>query len=174
VTDRIAEGVILTVLESEGVLDDPGNLELRSNLAWAAAISINGLTDCGRGAFEYGAHIIEHNIAAWYDVTHGAGLSVVHPAWLSMLCDKDPTRFAHFAERVFGLKRGSKSDMELGREGIATLKGRYKKWGLPVTMADLGIKDESKYDSIASSILVDPDSFIKDKKLVFDVLARCK
>jgi alcohol dehydrogenase YqhD (iron-dependent ADH family) len=45
VTDRIAEGVILTVLESEGVLDDPGNLELRSNLAWAAAISINGLTE---------------------------------------------------------------------------------------------------------------------------------
>jgi alcohol dehydrogenase YqhD (iron-dependent ADH family) len=173
-TDRIAEGVVHTVIESAGVLSDPGNIELRSNLAWAASISINGLTDCGRGAFEYGAHIIEHNIAAIYDVTHGAGLSVVHPAWLSYLCDKDPTRFAHFAERIFGLKRGSKSDLELGREGIAALKALYKSWGLPVTMAELGIKDESQYDAIASSILVDPDSFIKDKKIVFDVLARCK
>ena len=41
-------------------------------------------------------------------------------------------------------------------------------------MVELGIKDESQYDAIASSILVDPDSFIKDKKIVFDVLSRCK
>ncbi len=172
-TDRIAEGIVQTVMESEKVLDEPGNIELRSDLAWAAALSINGLTDCGRGAFEYGAHIIEHNIAAHYDVTHGAGLSVVHPAWLSLLCEKDPTRFAHFAERVFGMEKGSKTDMELGRAGIAALKEKYRSWGLPVTMRELGIGDESKYDAIASSILVDPDSFIKDKSIVFDVLARC-
>ena len=173
-TDRIAEGVVHTVFESEGVLDDPSNIALRSNLAWAAAISINGLTDCGRGAFEYGAHIIEHNIAGHLDVTHGAGLSVVHPAWLSWLCDRDPSRLAHFAERVFGLQKGSKTDLELGRQGIAALKAKYKAWGLPVTMAELGIKDESRYDAIADSILLDPDSFIKDKKIVFDVFARCK
>lgn len=173
-TDRIAEGVVHTVLECEKVLDQPDNLELRASLAWAAAISINGLTDCGRGAFEYGAHIIEHNIAAHYDVTHGAGLSVVHPAWLAYVCEKNPTRFAHFAERIFGLVRGKKTDLELGMEGIAALKARYKSWGLPVTMGELGIKDESKYDAIASSILLDPDSFIKDKGIVFNVLARCK
>jgi alcohol dehydrogenase YqhD (iron-dependent ADH family) len=173
-TDRIAEGIVLTVIESEKVLDQLDNLELRSNLAWAATLSINGLTDCGRGAFEYGAHIIEHNIAAHYDVTHGAGLSVVHPAWLSRLCEKDPSRFAHFAERIFGMKKGAKTDMELGMAGIAALKEKYKSWGLPVTMKELGVKDESKYDDIASSILKDPDSFIKDKNIVFDVLARCK
>ena len=49
-TDRIAEGVILTVLENDRVLEEPENLELRANHAWAAAIGINGLTDCGRGA----------------------------------------------------------------------------------------------------------------------------
>jgi alcohol dehydrogenase YqhD (iron-dependent ADH family) len=172
-TDRIAEGVVLTVLENEGILDNLKDVEMRANLAWAAAISINGLTDCGRGIFYYGAHTIEHALSAFYDVAHGAGLSVVHPAWLDYVCDQEPARFAHFAERVFGMTRAGKSDRVLGKAGIAALKAKYKAWGLPVTLAELGIKDTSKLEAMAAGIIVDPDSGIKDTAIVFDVLKRC-
>jgi len=172
-TDRIAEGVILTVIESEKVLDEPDNLELRANHAWAATIGINGLTDCGRGAFYYGAHTIEHTVSAHFDVAHGAGLSVVHPAWLTYLCGEDPARFAHFAERIFGIK--GKSAKEAGLAGIAALKAKYKSWGLPVTLKELKVpEDPATFEKIAADCLADPDSGIKDKKIVLDVLARCK
>jgi alcohol dehydrogenase YqhD (iron-dependent ADH family) len=172
-TDRIAEGVILTVIESDKVLDEPDNLELRANHAWAAAIGINGLTDCGRGAFYYGAHTIEHSVSAHFDVAHGAGLAVVHPAWLAYLCEQDPARFAHFAGRIFGIK--GKPAKEAGLAGIAALKAKYKSWGLPVTLKELKVpEDPATFEKIAADCLVDPDSGIKDKQIVLDVLARCK
>ena len=172
-TDRIAEGVILTVLENDRVLEEPENLELRANHAWAATIGINGLTDCGRGAFYYGAHTIEHAVSALFDVAHGAGLAVVHPAWLSYLCGEDPTRFAHFAERIFAIK--GKSAREAGLAGIAALKAKYAGWGLPVTLKELKVPtDPATFEKIAADLPVDPDSGIKDKKIVLDVLVRCR
>lgn len=172
-TDRIAEGVVLTVLENEGILDHLDDVEMRANLAWAAAISINGLTDCGRGIFYYGAHTIEHSLSAFYDVAHGAGLSVVHPAWLDYVCEQEPKRFARFAERVFGATRSGKSDQSVGKAGIAALKAKYKAWGLPTTLSQLGVKDTSQFEAMAAGIVVDPDSGIKDKSIVFNVLQRC-
>ena len=172
-TDRIAEGVVLTVLENDGVLDNLGDVELRNNLAWAAAIGINGLTDCGRGIFYYGAHVIEHAISAHFDVTHGAGLAVVHPAWLSFINEQDSWRFARFAERVFGLKRDGKAEKDVGRAMIEALKAKYKGWGLPVTLKEIGV-GEQDFEKIAAEVTTDPDSGVKDRKIVFDVLGRCK
>ena len=171
-TDRIAEGVVHTVLESEKVLDNLEDVETRNNLAWAAAIGICGLTDCGRGIFYYGAHVIEHAISAHFDVTHGAGLSVVHPAWLSFINEQDPWRFARFGERVFGQKRDGRSEKDAGKAMIEALKGKYKGWGLPVTLKEIGV-GEKDFEKIAVEVTTDPDSGVKDKKIVFDVLGRC-
>jgi alcohol dehydrogenase YqhD (iron-dependent ADH family) len=172
-TDRIAEGVILTVIECEGLLNNLEDIELRNNHAWAATISINGLTDLGRGAFEYGAHIIEHALSGKFDVTHGEGLSVVHPAWLSYRCERDPEKFVKFTQRIFGLEQGFMSDIEFGKAGIEALKAKYKSWGMPLSLGEIGI-DESCFDEIAEIVVNDPDSFIDDKGVVLDVLNRCK
>jgi alcohol dehydrogenase YqhD (iron-dependent ADH family) len=171
-TDRIAEAVVLTVLESEGLLDDPGNLELRSNHAWAAAVAISGLTDCGRGSLYYGAHTIEHAISARFDIPHGAGLSVVHPAWLAHMCEVDPGKFVQFAERVFGMTRRGRSDEELGMAAVAALRDRYKSWGLPVAAPEIGV-DATSFDRIAADCVADPSSAISDRRVVLDVLRRC-
>lgn len=172
-TDRIAEGVILSVIENEGVLDDLNNVDKRNNLAWAATIAINGLTDLGRGAFEYGGHVIEHAVSGYFDVIHGAGLAVLLPAWMYHSCEKDPAKFIKFGERIFGLSKNGKSDKEAGIAAIDALKGKFRSWGLPVTMKELKI-EESSFDDIAEVVVNDPDSFIKDRKIVLDVLNRCK
>ena len=165
-TDKIAQAIITTVIESEGILEDLGNVDLRNNLAWAATMGINGITDLGRGAFEYGAHVIEHALSGKFDVTHGAGLAVVHPAWLYYRCEKDSAKFKQFERTLFGIE-GS------GKEGIDTLKKKYLDWGMPASLKDLGI-DESSFDEIADIVVHDPDSFITDKQVVLDVLQRCK
>jgi alcohol dehydrogenase YqhD (iron-dependent ADH family) len=175
ITDYLAAGVIRTVLDNEKVLDNLNDLSARSELAWAATMGINGITDLGRGAFEYGAHIIEHSISAHFDVVHGAGLSVVHPAWLSYRLDHDdsPVRFVKFAREVMGLEQKKMSDKEFGKAGIEYLKSKYKSWGLPTTLKEINIT-EKNFDAIAETVVKDPDSFISDKKQVFDVLNRCK
>jgi alcohol dehydrogenase YqhD (iron-dependent ADH family) len=172
-TDRIAEGVITTVIGSESILDNLENIDLRNNLAWCATIGINGLTDLGRGAFEYGAHIIEHAISGKFDIPHGAGLAVVHPAWLYYCCEKDPSKFVTFAHRVFGICDADKSDSELGKAGIDALKQKYRDWEMPDSLKALNI-DENSFEDIAEIVIADPDSFIADKQIVLDVLQRCK
>jgi hypothetical protein len=113
-TDRIAEGVILTVLENDRVLEEPENLELRANHAWAAAIGINGLTDCGRGAFYYGAHTIEHAVSAHFDVAQARAGRCTPPGWhLRAGPALRPLRGADF--RPLGSAR------EAGLAGIAAL-----------------------------------------------------
>jgi len=164
-TDKIAQAIIATVIESEAILDDLGNIELRNNLAWAATMGINGITDLGRGAFEYGAHVIEHAISGKFDVTHGAGLAVVHPAWLYYRCEQDAEKFKKFERAVFGIE-GS------GREGIDSLKQKYLQWGMPGTLKEIGVEPES-YDELADTVVHDPDSFIHDRQIVLDVLKRC-
>jgi alcohol dehydrogenase YqhD (iron-dependent ADH family) len=175
ITDYFAAGVIKTVLDNEKILDNLDDLAARSELAWAATMGINGITDLGRGAFEYGAHIIEHSISAHFDVIHGAGLSVVHPAWLNYRLDNDESsvRFVKFARDVMGLHRGTMSDVDYGRAGIDALKARYTSWGLPISLGDINVGTKD-FDAIAETVVNDPDTFMFDKELVFNVLNRCK
>ncbi len=172
-TDRISEGVVHAVFQNEGILNDPKNVDMRNNLAWAATIAINGLTDLGRGAFEYGGHVIEHAISGFFDVNHGAGLAVILPAWMEYRCEQDPARFALWTERVFGIAARKGKEMKTGKEGIRKLKEKFVSWGLPKTLKELDVPEDS-FKDIAEVVVNDPDSFIKDKGLVLDVLGRCK
>jgi alcohol dehydrogenase YqhD (iron-dependent ADH family) len=172
-TDRISEGVAHAVIQNEGVLEDLKNVDMRNNLAWAATIAINGLTDLGRGAFEYGGHVIEHAVSRFFDVNHGAGLAVILPAWMEYRCEQDPARFAQWSERVFSVPSKKGKEMKTGMAGISKLKEKFSSWGLPKNLKDLEVPEDSIAD-IAEVVVNDPDSFIKDKGLVFDVLNRCK
>ncbi|MBS4023231.1 MAG: iron-containing alcohol dehydrogenase [Dethiobacter sp.] len=173
-SDRIAEGVVLTVLESESILSDLGNIDMRADLAWAAVMAINGITDAGRGNFLYGAHEIAHGVSAVVDSTHGAALAVLHPAWLSYLCKKDeyPAKFIQFAQRIFGIQKSGKNSVELGLEAIDALKEKYISWGMPGNLRELGVKEEH-LEEIAVSTVDNPIGPLKDKEEVLQVLRDC-
>ncbi|MCK4804214.1 MAG: iron-containing alcohol dehydrogenase [Spirochaetes bacterium] len=170
--DRIAEGVILTVIENEGILDDLENLIKRSNLSWAATIALNGLNDAGRGGKFYDAHTIEHEVSAKYDIAHGAGLAIVHPAWLFNLCKKSPEKFVQFAERIFKIKKGIKSDLEVGLEGVEALRNKFKSWGLPITLKEIGV-EKSLSSMLAEDSTKSPEGIELDKNEVLVVLESC-
>lgn len=49
-TDRIAEGLMRTVIENAYILQkDPKNFAARAEIMWAGSLSNNGLTGCGNG-----------------------------------------------------------------------------------------------------------------------------
>lgn len=172
IQDAIGEGIIRTVISSEGVLDDIENLEHRANLSWAATIAINGWADVGRAGKPWDAHTIEHDIGAITDCAHGAGLAVAHPAWLKHLNRKDPAKFVKFAKAVFGLEQDGMSDVEFGELGIKKLKDCFNKWGMPVTLKDLKL-EESILPLIAKKITQNPEGTALDEAEVLTVLADC-
>ncbi len=172
IQDAIGEGIIRTVISSEGVLDDSENLEHRANLSWAATLAINGWADVGRAGKPWDAHTIEHDIGAITDCAHGAGLAVAHIAWLRHLNRKDPEKFVKFAKNVFGFQQDDLSDHEFGEMGIDWLKTHFNKWGMPVTLKDLGL-NKSVLPLIAKKITQNPEGTILNEAEVLAVLTDC-
>jgi hypothetical protein len=131
---RLVESLINTVIETtEALLADPADYEARAQFAWAATLALNGLTFSGVSGFSYPNHAIEHSLSALFNVPHGAGLSVVVPAWMKWFLDRNPAQFERFARKVFGV--------DTSEQGIAALQAWYDKIGTPTRLPQLGIKE---------------------------------
>jgi alcohol dehydrogenase len=102
-------------------------------------------------------HIIEHALSAHHDITHGAGLAVVNPAYMRFAAKARPERFAQFAQRVFGLSGAGKDDLSLAMEGIDQFEDFLRSIGCPTRLSELGIGDElfSRYAEDAVLVVGD-------------------
>ena len=131
---RMVEAIINTVIETtETLLADPTDYAARAEFAWASTQALNGLVYSGTAGFSYPNHMIEHALSALFNVPHGAGLSVVMPAWMKWYRDRNPAQFERFAKQVFGL--------ETGAQGIAALEKWFDKIGTPTRLSQLGITE---------------------------------
>ena len=86
---RQVENIIKTVIETTEILiKNPDDYSARGEFAWAATNALNGTTTVGTSGFSFPNHLIEHALSALYNVPHGAGLSVVIPAWAKWYINK--------------------------------------------------------------------------------------
>lgn len=142
---RLVEALINTVIETtETLLADPLNDDARAQFAWAATLALNGVVSAGAGGYGYPNHAIEHALSALYNVPHGAGLSVVVPAWMTWFHSRNPAQFQRFARTVFGV--------ETAEQGIAALKSWFDKIGTPTRLSQLNIT-EAAIPAIADNAL---------------------
>lgn len=143
--DRLVASLVKTVMEStETVMEEPDNYNARASLMWSAALGFNGLTTAGMGKVIMPAHMIEHSLSAIYDIPHGAGLSIVLPAWMTWALNTKTERLAKFARDIFQIKgRGEK---QVAQKGIAFLKLWFESIGSPVSLkaADIPENDIEK------------------------------
>ncbi len=131
---RLVESVINTVIETtEALLINPEDDDARGQFAWAATLALNGVTFSGAAGFSYPNHAIEHSLSALFNVPHGAGLSVVIPAWMKWYHERNTKQFKRFAGNVFGV--GSVE------EGIAALEAWFNKIGTPTRLPQLDITE---------------------------------
>lgn len=138
-TDRISEGLLKAIIaEAPRVIEQPDNYDARANIMWAGTLAHNGLCGCGRRE-EWSAHGLEHELSAFYGVTHGAGLAVTFPAWMAMAAKKRPAKIAQFGRRVFDIQLDS--DRACATEAIRRLREFFHFIGLPTTLAELGIEE---------------------------------
>ena len=133
VTDRLCEGLLKAIIDTAPrVMADPHDYQARANIMWAGTMAHNGICGCGRQE-EWTCHGLEHELSAMYGVAHGAGLSVVFPAWLEYVSQFNSEKVEQWARRVWGVSSSV--------EGIAALRRFNASLGMPLTLDGLGITD---------------------------------
>ena len=105
--DRMAEAVLKTCIEYGIVAyNDPENYDARANLMWASSLAINGLLSCGKDNTAWSVHPIEHELSAYYDITHGVGLAILTPHWMRfVLNDNTVDKFVKFGINVWDIDK---------------------------------------------------------------------
>ena len=147
--DALAEGLLRTVVRfGPEAAADPGCLAAQSELMWASCHAINGLLSLGKG-HPWTAHTLEHQLSAFHDVTHGAGLAVLLPAWLTCTLDaRTAPKLAQLGRRVFDLTpSGCAADD--ARAAIDAMRRFFAALGLPDTLRGLGIGSDETLPAMA-------------------------
>lgn len=138
---RMCEAILKTLIHYGPIaLEHPDNYEARANLMWCSSLAINGLLSKGADV-GWCVHPMEHELSAFYDITHGEGLAILTPHFLEFaLNEKTLWKFVEYGRNVFGITEGT--DMEIAKASIRATKDFFKKMGLPSTLTEVGIDDK--------------------------------
>ncbi len=140
-TDELAEALLRVVIHNgKPAVENPHDYGPMSELMWAGSLSHNGLTGLG-AVSDFATHQLGHELSAMFDVAHGASLSAVWGSWAEYCYEQRPERFAHFAEKVWGIK--GKDTEETVQLGIQKTVEYFHSLGMPICFTDLGIGVQS-------------------------------
>ena len=146
---RMQEEVLKTVVKYAPVaIEKPDDYDARANLMWASSWALNGFLYDGLSQ-DTVCHSMEHELSAFYDITHGHGLAIITPRWLTYILDDETApRIKRFGVNVMGVDE-SLSDMDGAKAAIdAMSKFYFETLGLKSRLSDLGI-DDSKFAIMA-------------------------
>lgn len=150
-SDCIAEGVLKTAIKYLPVaLAEPDNYTARANLMAIASVACSGIPEYGKKDTGWPCHSMEHELSAFYDITHGVGLAILTPRWMRFILKKDPScawRFVRFAKNVWGID--GEDELSLANAGIDKLESFFKESGIPMTLRELNI-DEEHFEEMAA------------------------
>ena len=151
-TDRLIEGSMKSLIKNAYlILEDPNNYDIRAEIMWTGTMAHNNLLDTGRVA-DWGSHDIEHELSGIYDIPHGAGLSIIFPAWMKYVCKHGLKRFTQFASRVWGVDSYFNEEEYMAIEGIRQIENFYKDLGLPTRLSELKITAQ-KFEEMANKCI---------------------
>ena len=153
-SDGICESMLKTVMHYGSIaLREPDNFEARGEIFAASSFGCCGLLALGRTKSAWPCHGIEHELSAWYDITHGVGLAILTPNWMRWCLETDPTtvtRFAQYGVNVWKLNPRH-DPMENAKDAIANTRKFFDSIGIPNTLAALGI-DDTHFGEMADHI----------------------
>ncbi len=121
---------------------EPDNYEARANLMWASSMALNGVLDGGT-VHGCACHMMEHELSAYYDITHGHGLAIVTPRWLTYILDETTAPAIYrMGIKVFGVDE-TMSVMDGAKKAIeAVSEFCFKTLRLKSTLTELEIDEE--------------------------------
>lgn len=173
-SDDINEAVMRSVIRNIRVLmTDHENYNARSELAWASAMAENSILKIGK-ITDFQCHMLEHQLGAYTNCNHGAGLAVIHPVLYRHIYSSGVQRFARFAQNVWDIAPNG-TEKATALAGIEALAAFIKEIGLPTTFTDMHIPADTDFRAIADSTVLTAGCC---KKLthdeIYDILMECR
>lgn len=140
--DRLAEAILKTCIHYGKIaVDEPDNYEARSNLMWASSLAINGLLGYGKNS-KWSVHPLEHELSAYYDITHGVGLAILTPHWMEHVLDSTNLyKFVEYGINVWNID-SNLDHMEISKLSIEKTSEYFKSLEIPMTLKEVGIGEE--------------------------------
>jgi len=140
-TDRLCEGTLKAIIENALRLNtNPNDYNARAEIMLSGMVAHNNSLSMGRIG-DWATHDIEHELSGIYDIAHGAGLSILFPAWMKYVYKHDLNRFAQFANRVFNIDININNLEETSLKGIEALENFFTDIDLPTRLSHVDIDD---------------------------------
>ncbi len=151
VQDFMSEAILKTIIKyGPTAIEKPDDYEARAQIMWAGTIALNGLLGAGKDG-DWATHLIEHELSAKYDITHGTGLAILTPHWMRKVLDKDNVeKFSTYGRNVWGIE--GKDPFKVAADSISATSRFFSSLGIPSKLSELGISDD-KFEEMAESAL---------------------
>ena len=147
-TDYMIEGLLKAlILNSYRLINNPSDINARSEVFLMSIFSHNNMLDSGRMA-DWASHRIEHEISAEYGITHGEGMAVVLVAYTKYLATRKPNKLAQLANRLFNIDYANYSKEEMALMLAENLEKFYIDLGLRTRLSKFNI-DDSNFEKMA-------------------------
>lgn len=153
--DRMAEGLLKTCIEyGVKAVQHPDDYEARANLMWTSSWAINNFIKLGKEV-AWTVHPMEHQLSAYYDITHGVGLAILTPHWMKYVLNENTVvKFKEYGVNVWGID-SEKDPFEIAEEAIQKTRDYFLAMGIPMTLKEVGIEDEKYFDVMAEKAAAD-------------------
>lgn len=145
----VASIIRLAIKYGKIVYDDPLDYDARANIMWLATNALNGTLALGKQNGDWACHAIEHSLSALFDIAHGAGLSIVFPAWMKHNQKYLQSRLAFLAKYVFDVNEDNEA--LAAYEFIHRLEEFFTSIGTPIRLQEAKINEEQK-DKIVENL----------------------
>ncbi len=141
-TDYLIEGVMKSLIHSaEIAMQNPTDYEARSNIMWCATLGLNYITGLSKTQ-DWEVHMIEHQLGAYTDCTHGAGLAAISPAYYRYIAKYGLHKLVRFAKNIWEINTDNMTDIEAAEAGIVKLEEFIRMLKLPLSIRELGATAE--------------------------------
>jgi len=140
--NRMAEAMLKTCINYGPIaISDPENYEARSNLMWTSSLAINGLISYGK-VTEWSVHGMEHELSAYYDITHGVGLAILTPHWMKYILNESTLdKFVEYGVNVWDIDK-NEDKYAIANEAIEKTRNYFISLGIPSSLKEVGINEE--------------------------------
>jgi len=137
VQDRIAEGVMLTLVEEgQKVMKNPSDYPAAANFMWAATMALNGVIAVGVPQ-DWTTHNIGHEITALHGIDHARTLAIVLPGVMNVMRESKKAKIIQYGQRVWGINEVNENKaIDLA---IAKTVAFFESMGLQTRMLDYKI-----------------------------------
>jgi alcohol dehydrogenase YqhD (iron-dependent ADH family) len=134
-TMALDESLMRTIISmTQKLQQNPVSYEARANLAWAASLALNGLTGVGLREGDFATHRIQTAMSAVFpEIAHGAGLSVLFPAWILYMKDYNTPTFVRWARNIW--------EADSVEAAVEQMRLTFHGWDASITLGDLGVSE---------------------------------